>query len=109
MSDQGPIFRVHGQSLRGESAQVDVDCASEAVARSVAIEQGLVNTQTVEMVERDQATNLGHLTPHPMERVSLVRIGPGFVLKVAAGVFLGLLAWTLASFLFAAILGSFSY
>ena len=44
------IFRVSGYNANGEVASIVVEAASEAVARSEAVRQGLVNTTRVDVL-----------------------------------------------------------
>lgn len=51
------IYRVHGVRADGGESFVDIECRSEAVARNVAIRNGLVSTNGVEVVSRDLAVD----------------------------------------------------
>lgn len=99
-----PIFRVHGVDENGNPASVDVECSSEAVARNTAIRRGLVNTERVEIVGADEAREVFRPAPPTRIRLAPVSLDSNSVLTIAAGVFLGLLAWTVFSFLVAGFL-----
>jgi len=102
-----PIFRVHGSNAKGGQTHVDVECASEAVARNTAIRHGLVNTERVEIVGEDRTSEVVHPAPSMRIRLVPVSLDSNSVLTIAAGVFLGLLAWTVFSFVVAGFLNRF--
>ena len=51
------IYRVQGTRADGSESFVDVECRSEAVARNVAVRNGIVNTSGVEVISRDLAVD----------------------------------------------------
>ncbi len=100
-----PVFRVHGQNLQGQSVFVDIDCVSDAVARNTALGHGLVNTRAVEVVDGAASGDVVHPAPVRTKRALPIPLAWQSILTIAAGVFLGLFAWTVCSFVFAAIMG----
>ncbi|MFG0325996.1 MAG: hypothetical protein ACF8SC_01830 [Phycisphaerales bacterium JB037] len=90
-----PIFRVHGRDRDNRLTSIDIDCASESIARNLAIERGLRNTLSVEIIE-------GDIDPaavvRPAERIARRPIADPLrerpIRTIALGVFVGMLLWT---------------
>lgn len=53
-----PVFRVRGDTkVDGSEGFLDIDCASESVARYAAIRNGLRNTTSIDVIDRAEAVD----------------------------------------------------
>ncbi|USN98227.1 MAG: hypothetical protein H6810_08550 [Phycisphaeraceae bacterium] len=100
------IFRVHGIDQRGETTRFDVECGSESAARKVAVRHGIEYIARVEATDADHAIDVIHPEVRVESRHSHRKLDRNPVMTIAAGVFLGLLMWTLFVALLAMTFGS---
>ncbi|MDX9910329.1 MAG: hypothetical protein RBS39_00715 [Phycisphaerales bacterium] len=96
------IFRVSGYNAQGEVASIVVEAASEAVARSEAVRQGLVNTTRVDVLsiapDEDAVVRVPRPTHATRRPAAYDPLRDAPVWTIAKGVFLGLLLWAIFVF-----------